>query len=245
MIGEKRRYNSPKTFMRRVRYSVATNLDGCIARQGQRKRQVSAKRYTSTSRLLSGLLGIVIGCLLIRQNGLTSPPAIPALFDFHSGFWLNLDLALYQRAQAGADRVGTADNDPGWKQALAYYRANIVSRDLLFDNAMVTVKNSLEDQEHAPTLQPTEYLTPAMVERLQGAARCYRNSLWSKQDDTNKRWIEQMGPLVDRYGLQLAKRLSAAYRTPWPRDSIRVDVSNYASWAGAYTTTNGPTIAPT
>ena len=33
----------------------------------------------------------------------------------------------------------------------------------------------------------------------------------------------------------MKKDLSAAYQTPWPSEPIRTDVTEYASWAGAYT----------
>lgn len=192
------------------------------------------------SRLFSGLLAVAVVSFFFHENGSASTSPSPALFDFHSGFWVNLDLALYQRAQPGATGDIIADNDPDWKQALSFYRENIASRDLLFDDAMVSVKNTLEDQEHAQTLQSTKDLTPVWIGCLHGAARYYRISLWPKQDQANKRWIEQVRPLLDRYGDQLTKSLSSAYQSPWPKESIRVDVANYASWAGAYTT-NGPT----
>ena len=34
----------------------------------------------------------------------------------------------------------------------------------------------------------------------------------------------------------VATELSRVYQSPWPRDAVRVDVVNYANWAGAFTT---------
>jgi hypothetical protein len=190
--------------------------------------------------LLTALVTLATGFLFIQRNGLSSTSRSSPLFDFHSGFWLNLHLALYQAAQPRATPDRIANNNPDWKEALSYYRANIASKDLLFDDAMVSVKNALEDQEDANSLQPTKDLRPALIGCLQGAARPYQNSLWPQQDQANKSWIQRVRPLLDLYGDQLAKSLSAAYQTPWLAESIRVDLANYASWAGAYTT-NDPT----
>jgi hypothetical protein len=59
--------------------------------------------------------------------------------------------------------------------------------------------------------------------------------MWQKVNDANRRWIVQT-PLIGRYGAQLATELEQCYQTAWPFDSVRVDVVNYANWAGAFTT---------
>lgn len=195
---------------------------------------------TLVAGLLTPLLTLATGFLFVQRNGLSSTSRSSPLFDFHSGFWLNLDLALYQAAQPRATPDRIANNNPDWKEAVSYYRANMASKDLLLDGAMVSVKNALEDQEEADSLQPNKDLTPALIGCLQRAEAPYRNSLWPQQDQANKSWIQRVRTLLDLYGDQLAKSLSAAYQAPWTAGSIRVDLANYASWAGAYTT-NDPT----
>ena len=81
------------------------------------------------------------------------------VFEFHSGFWVNLHHTLYQEAKFGSLQDGStaADNDktssknrptlktsPGakspltpaeqraWNEALSYYAANYIDKDLLF-----------------------------------------------------------------------------------------------------------------
>jgi hypothetical protein len=46
----------------------------------------------------------------------------------------------------------------------------------------------------------------------------------------------RVAPLVREQGVGLSQRLADIYQTNWPKAKIRVDVSAYAGWAGAYTT---------
>ena len=48
-----------------------------------------------------------------------------------------------------------------------------------------------------------------------------------------------MRALLALYGNGLATQESGAFREPWSSTPVRVDVTAYANWAGAYTT-NGP-----
>lgn len=163
-----------------------------------------------------------------------SPSAIP--FDFHSDFWLNLHLDLYRQAKPDRTQKIATPPNPDWDTALAYYKTNLVSHDLTFDSAMIDIKNALEDQQDSQSLVPTQPLSPPLIAVLQNAAPFYRKDLWPKQDEVNRHWIEHVKPLVERYGFQLAHELAQAYQTAWPSNPIRVDVTTYANWAGAFTT---------
>src|SRR2546429_5270309 len=60
--------------------------------------------------------------------------------------------------------------------------------------------------------------------------------LWGGPEQTSRRWILQVAPLVREQGVGLSERLADIYQTRWPHEKIRVDVVAYANWAGAYTT---------
>lgn len=101
---------------------------------------------------------------------------------------------------------------------------------------MIDIKNALEDQQDSQSLVLAPHLSPQLIAVLQNAAPFYRKRLWPTQDKANRHWIYHVKPLIDRYGSQLASELAQAYQTSWPSNPIRVDVSNYANWAGAFTT---------
>jgi hypothetical protein len=192
--------------------------------------------------------------LPLRAQDATSGPR--PIFEFHSGFWLNLHHFLYQQARVAEHLQGSQgtpakspaadankDNDasPAWQAAIAYYRKNMAHRDLLFDQSMVLIGNRLADIETCPDLSGrtiascTSGLQPNLISALEGAAPIYRTRWWPEHDRANRDWIDGDAPLVRHIGLPLAQDLSAVYEKPWQREPIRVDVVIYAGPFGAYT----------
>src|SRR5438552_8227459 len=79
-------------------------------------------------------------------------------------------------------------------------------------------------------------LPAKLTQVLEAAAPVYRAHHWPDHDRANRRWIMRVAPLVREQGVGLSKRLADIYQTRWPREKIRVDVTGYANWTGAYTT---------
>jgi hypothetical protein len=203
--------------------------------------------------------------LLLLISALVLAPAMPAqdeppptplpVFEFHSGFWLNLHHTLYRQARlqhssaAGANAVTTAAGmnnlSPAearvWNSALAFYAKNYADKDLTVSLEMILLKNQLGDFETCEDLTGTKKKTcdaglPAqLTQTLEAAAPVYRAHLWTEHDRSNRRWIATVAPLVRRSGLDLSHRLAEIYQTPWPKERIRVDVASFASSTGAYT----------
>lgn len=188
-----------------------------------------------------------------------APP--PRLFDFHSGFWMNLHHFLYRQAQLAEPQSGShslaltkADNDEmerlsagervDWNTAVFYYRTSLVKRDLLFDDELIATKAELEEAE--PSVDLGEAKIPAELKTaLLRAAPIYRKHWWPRHDTENRAWIAQLTQLVDRYGATISTTLVRVYDRRWPEFPVRVDAVRYANWAGAYTTIypTRPTIA--
>ncbi len=187
------------------------------------------------------------------------------VFEFHSGFWVNLHHTLYQEAKFRTNppedkNKSTAKNRPtlntsptaksplslaeqrAWDEALNYYSANYADKDLLFTTELILIKNQLGDFDGCDELSGRKKKTcdaglPGNLTRvLEGAAPVYRAHEWPNHDRANRRWILGVAPLVREQGLGLSQRLADLYQTKWPRDKIRVDVCAYANRSGAYTT---------
>jgi hypothetical protein len=175
------------------------------------------------------------------------------VFELHSGFWINLHHTLYQQAKQRRDARGNLSGAPAttrrskteqlaWDAAVSYYAANYADKDLLFSTELLLLKNQLGDFEGCDELSGTKRKTcdaglPAkLTQVLESAAPVYRAHEWPDHDRANRKWIAAVAPLVRERGLALAERLADIYQTRWPKDRIRVDVSAYANWAGAYTT---------
>jgi len=185
------------------------------------------------------------------------------LFDFHSGFWINLHHFLYRQALLAQPQKSThslalsqADNDElqqlssterdSWNAAAAYYTNSLVKRDLLFDEGMITTKNQLEDAEASLDLANVQI--PAELKAvLLRAAPVYRKHWWPRHDAENWEWIAQLKPIVRQYGSTLVTKMVSVYGQPWPQYPVRVEAVAYANWAGAYTTLDPtrPTISTT
>lgn len=183
-------------------------------------------------------------------------PAAPLpVFEFHSGFWLNLHHTLYRIARSqrssttsanAPSAMGISNLSPAeqraWSAALAFYTRTYADKDLTVSLEMILIKNQLGDFETCEDLAGLNRRTcdaglpPKLTETLDAAAPVYRAHLWPDHDRANRRWIAAVAPLVRRNGLDLSHHLAEIYQTNWPKERIRVDVTSYASSTGAYTT---------
>ncbi len=188
------------------------------------------------------------------RHGAPSETLAP-VFEFHSGFWMNLHHFLYQQARARqtprASRTNSAvqgsvalapEEQKAWNAALDYYTAHLADHNLLFNGDMVNIKNVLADLETCADLsgrvssQCASGLRPELIGALEAAAPVYRARWWAEHDRSNRAWIAVVSPLVRQFGGRVAGELQATYQSPWPADRMRVDAVIYGGPFGAYTT---------
>lgn len=172
-------------------------------------------------------------------------------FEFHSGFWINMHLFLLEEAltrKAGRDTAREAEftNDSSisatlsgnektnWDAAVAYYQQNLIGLDLVANDRMRIIKNTLENFEDQASLR-LSHLDPRLVRVLNNAAPVYRAHWWTAHDRANRAWIAAVSPLVDSDGDSLTQKIATAYETTWPDSPVRVDVVAYANDSGAFT----------
>jgi len=183
-----------------------------------------------------------------RQSDARSEGTYP--FEFHSGFWINLHHFLYEQAllrkRAGGpaqaaswaakpDGKFSAEQQRLWDAALDYYAGSLTKRDFVFDEGMIEANDRLAESEGASDLSKSG-LDGELAKTLESVAPTYRALWWPKHDRANRFWIAVVTPMVRQFGATLIKDLAAAYKAKWPAEVIRVDVTEYANWAGAYTT---------
>jgi hypothetical protein len=177
----------------------------------------------------------------------TVPP-----FEFHSGFWINLHHFLYEQAllrKQPASSGQTANSSTNlknqlsseqrqqWDAALDYYTKMMIKRDLTHDDEMIAINDQLSESEGARDLSKSG-LTGDLIKILESVAPIYRTRWWPQHDRANCFWIAVATPMIQQFSQTLIKQLTSAYKAKWPTDLIRVDVVEYANWAGAYTTFN-------
>jgi hypothetical protein len=187
------------------------------------------------------------------------------VFEFHSGFWVNLHHFLYHEARvrlAAKDQPASAAKTTGpalkqsadakivlspaeqktWDEVVSYYARTYADKDLLINIDLILLKNQLGDFEDCTELtghkkKSCDAGLPGNVgPMLEAAAPIYRAHWWADQDRANRRWVAKVAPLVREQGVGLSERLADIYQTRWPEDKIRVEVCAYANAVGAYTT---------
>jgi hypothetical protein len=215
-------------------------------------------------------LGLLLSLALLtplaamaQQSGSAYGP-LP-VFEFHSGFWINLHHTLYYEAKLRETPPAPAQKSNGipvlklktmkdggtpltpaerlaWDSSVDYYVANYANKDLLFNNDLILLKNQLGDFEDCDELSGARKKTcdaglpPKITHVLEAAAAVYRAHLWADQDRANRRWVARVAPLIEEQGVGISERLADVYQTKWPKAKIRVDVCAYANSSGAYTT---------
>jgi hypothetical protein len=196
-------------------------------------------------------------------TGSSSAEATVPVFEMHSGFWVNLHHFLYLQArlQKGtplstepARGAAQLDELPvslidlpesdihAWQEAVAFYTKDLAGRDLLINGDMEIINNQLAAMETCPDLEGKTTplcksgLRQDLVEALERAAPVYRARWWPQQDRSNRDWIAQVAPLIQKMGVELSGQLAEVYQRPWPAGRMRVDVVSYGGPYGAYTT---------
>jgi len=168
-------------------------------------------------------------------------------FALRSDPWVNLHLFLYHLARQDvlgqerlSGRVQIRDEDrravlsPGdsarWRQALEVY-ARYGGLDLLRSKVMPRIHLQLTKGPGAFPKGPDEPIYAA----LESVMPIYRAHWWPEHRAINEARIAELSAGLDRYEATFAPRLARDIGGTWPEQPIGVDVSVYASRAGAYT----------
>ncbi len=186
------------------------------------------------------------------------------VFEFHSGFWMNLHHFLYFQARAldavkNPARVTRTDGpalkrgsnvqvllspleQKNWNDALAFYSTEYSHKDMQVNLDLILLKNQLGEFEDCDELTGKKKracdagLPGKIGPLLESVAPIYRAHWWADHDRANRRWVARAAPLVREQGVGLSERLADVYQTKWPKEKIRVEVVALANASGAYTT---------
>jgi len=165
------------------------------------------------------------------------------LFEFHSAIWVNLHhfiraearQRIYDQSQTQTQSQTSIAEDSAWTDAINFYIQNLAQRDLLLDKSMPVIKNALEDAEDSPDLSNAS-LPEDLQKTLRSAAPIYKSEFWKEQDESNRKWIQEVSPLLLKFGAPISTKIAALYQTEWFSKPVRVDVTQSAGPVGAYTT---------
>jgi hypothetical protein len=181
----------------------------------------------------------------------TAAAGEPARFEFHSDPRVNLHHFLYHAARndlRGEEklfgRVSLREGDrnkqlspadaAAFRTALEVY-AELGDGDLLFDQYLSGIRTALATDQQ----ETNEAIVNLALEAITIALPVYERHWWAAHDLANRARIEELDGMVNDYGEAIGVTLATRYESTWPDKPIRVDLSAYANWAGAYAT-DGP-----
>lgn len=197
---------------------------------------------------LPGGAGAALALLMAAAPAAAQPTMIGETdhLRIHSDAWINLHHFLYQWSRAeeeigsGRAHVPVPERDElapmdhadreTWRAAVDFYSDNLAERGH-FDGVMLRIKNALVEREPGGPL-PDE--PSGLARRLDGAMEVYRERWWPGHDRANREWWNAARPYVVGHEAFLVESLERAFVGPWV-EPLRVDISAYANWQGAYT----------
>ncbi len=180
-------------------------------------------------------------------------------FQFYSDFWINLHHFLYQKAKgsqlAHLEEDGLGFLQSGESEALAaltiteqgvldaaisYYREHLVDQSLR--TALGPMRQWLADLEEQGEVDDTTF-SLAFTTMLNQVAPIYRQHVWPIHQALNRSILDMHLRNIRTLESAVISKMEVLAMYAWPDvDKVRVDLTAYANYAGAYTATR-PTMS--
>lgn len=173
-------------------------------------------------------------------------------YEFYSNFWINQHHFLY----ANADSAEEGNWDDGFsngelnelslseietlKEGIIFYRDSVISYDLLFNGGLYNLKRTLINFDEDEVFEMEEF-SDELVSHLNKIKPIYQKYFWEQHNQSNKDVLNENLRFIIKYEGQIFERISELAQQPWRDGKVRVDISYYSSWAGAYTSTRPET----
>ncbi len=183
----------------------------------------------------------------LGQASERTPVVTTPHFAFYSDFDTNLNDALIAAGVArkggkpelfhAGDEVSCFGKLPpsaraAWEGAVNYYE-EIISPANFGDRQQYLLRAQLAGfGEESKDAEARQFVEIARSFRA-AAAPAYRVCRWAAQDETNRRWIEELKSRLAADEQKIASRLEQLYRKPWEGLPIPVDVVETVDWSGA------------
>lgn len=187
--------------------------------------------------------------LLSQKKGVKEQKTDPfqtQYFSFKSAPELNAHLFLYNKAMACKFKKVHTDSLAYYSfkdklkliqekdlvqlnAVLAFYKDSLLGKDLLFDSLMRDFSDKL-----GSTVSVTERWQSRALEKMSVFQPVFMKVYWPAIDEANKAWLKTIRPELVRLETIIVPELERIYQTKLPEEKIRVDLTSYATWAGAY-----------
>lgn len=170
------------------------------------------------------------------------PSAKGPVFEFHSDPWVNLHQRLFAEATADEywhSKVETCTcgrNVAEWSAAVGGYKTELGARNPVFDSALQQTNFVLATTGTGRL--PAKGVDSIVAKWIAPVYDAYALDRWPTDDARNRAWIDGTKVLVARWGNEMAGEYEKRFRIRWPSRPIRVEVTEFAGFGGAYTSSD-------
>ncbi|MBO6522471.1 MAG: hypothetical protein JJ971_01475 [Balneolaceae bacterium] len=183
-----------------------------------------------------------------KTNSL-EPIAVTEKYEFYSNFWINQHHFLYAKASSAAkgnwddgftenelDKLSVGEAQI-LKDGITFYRDSVISYSLTFNRGLTILKRTLINFDEDDVFEMDDF-HDELVEHLNKVKPVYRKYFWGEHNRSNLEVVDNHLEFITTHESEIFDRISGLAQQPWREEKIRVDVTYYANWAGAYTSNN-------
>lgn len=198
------------------------------------------------------LMLLCMGCCAYGQSKDSEGVVTTDYFEFHSNYWINLHHFLYQKASGSQLRKLREDGngflDIGEEEvygrlsvaeqtmladALTYYSDSLISKSLLFNLGKERVW--LQGLKASTKIKDTTF-SKKYTDLLNQVSPVYHKHFWPLHTKQNRAVIQGQLDLIQTFEKVVIPKMEGFAMKKWPaRKKVRVDITAYANYAGAYT----------
>jgi hypothetical protein len=173
-------------------------------------------------------------------------------FEFHSNYWINLHHFLYQQAQGsqaqklmedgnqllniGEDSIRSTlsfSETEKLTSAIEYYKTHLIGRSL---SELGNMHIWLEAQSYKGPITDTIF-TAVYATTLNDFSPVYKMHYWPKHNAQNSLVLNTHIGIIRQIEKEAISRLEQLSGYSWPGIKVKVELTAYANYAGAYTVT--------
>lgn len=173
--------------------------------------------------------------------------------EFHSNYLMNLHHFLFNKAmhysfvrneeQKNFDSLFVnlkIPANPATKDelmlAVKFYADSLAKKNMLFDEGLTGFKYALEQSNSFDELKKKSK-SSAIINAMQKADRLYRDNYWEQQQAANNSFITSWIGTIKKIEEEVITQCSKYYKYTFAGKKFRIDLTEYATFFGAYTTT--------
>ncbi len=200
---------------------------------------------------ITSLLAIIslISCNLHEE---TTTNYNTQYFEFHNNYWVNLHHFLYQKADSSqlkklqeddlnfleigeySSMLKLSKNEKEvLEQAIIYYQKNLTSKSLRRD--LNPMRLWLQKRQESTEIIDTSF-SKEFTEILNKVSPIYKKYFWEIHKSHNSLILNNHISNIKAVEKEVINKMEVLSLNPWPDSTkVRVDITAYANWAGAYT----------